>query len=359
MSWKLDDLTAAAGAPPAATGSALDGYQTTSPNQQHVNYIGTDGHIHELWYANTWTHNDLTKATGAPLAAPGSPLDGYASPNQQHVNYIGIDGHIHELWYGTQWAHNDLTEAAGGAPPAAPGSGLDGYVTASPNQQHVNYIGTDGHVHELWYGTQWAHNDLTAAAGGAPPAVLDSTLDGYVTASPNQQHVNYIGTDGHVHELWYGTQWSHNDLTVAAGAPLAALDSTLDGYVTTSPNQQHVNYIGTDNHVHELWYETEWSHNDLTAAAGAPDAASGSPLDGYTSPKQQHVNFIGVDRHVHELWYETEWSHNDLTAATGAGVVDFAGRKSSLDGYETTYSNQQHVNYVGTNNHVFELWYQN
>lgn len=307
MSWKLDDLTAAAGAPPAATGSALDGYQTTSPNQQHVNYIGTDGHIHELWYANTWTHNDLTKATGAPLAAPGSPLDGYASPNQQHVNYIGIDGHIHELWYGTQWAHNDLT----------------------------------------------------AAAGGAPPAVLDSTLDGYVTASPNQQHVNYIGTDGHVHELWYGTQWSHNDLTVAAGAPLAALDSTLDGYVTTSPNQQHVNYIGTDNHVHELWYETEWSHNDLTAAAGAPDAASGSPLDGYTSPKQQHVNFIGVDRHVHELWYETEWSHNDLTAATGAGVVDFAGRKSSLDGYETTYSNQQHVNYVGTNNHVLELWYQN
>jgi hypothetical protein len=29
-----------------------------------------------------------------------------------------------------------------------------------------------------------------------------------------------------------------------------------------------------------------------------------------------------------------------------------------LDGYETTYSYQQHVNFVSADNHVLELWYQ-
>ncbi|HXW70369.1 MAG TPA: hypothetical protein VEK34_02835, partial [Methylocella sp.] len=86
--------------------------------------------------------------------------------------------------------------ALGVAP--APGSALDGYQTSFNNQQHVNYIGTDGHVHELVYTSHWGHTDLTAAAG-APAAAAGSALDGYQTSFNNQQHVNYIGTDGHVH----------------------------------------------------------------------------------------------------------------------------------------------------------------
>ena len=141
--------------------SALDGYETTYNNQQHVNYIGTDGHVHELVYKDSWGHTDLTQAAGAPAAAPGSALDGYETTynNQQHVNYIGTDGHVHELVYQNHWGHTDLTQAAG-APNAAPGSALDGYETSFNNQQHVNYIGTDGHVHELVYQDHWGHTDL-------------------------------------------------------------------------------------------------------------------------------------------------------------------------------------------------------
>src|SRR5271170_3749461 len=121
--------------------SALDGYQTSFNNQQHVNYIGTDSHVHELVYQDHWAHTDLTQAAGAPNAAPGSPLDGYQTSfnNQQHVNYIGTDGHLHELVSTNHWAHTDLTQAAG-APNVAPGSPLDGYQTSFNNQQHVNYI---------------------------------------------------------------------------------------------------------------------------------------------------------------------------------------------------------------------------
>ena len=95
----------------------------------------------------------------------------------------------------------------------------------------------------------------------------------------------------------------------------------IDGYATATTffnNQQHVNFIGTDNHVHELFFDgTSWHDNDLTHLAHAQfDPAPGSALDGYQTPGQQHVNYIGTDNHVHELFFDgTSWHDNNLTAA--------------------------------------------
>jgi hypothetical protein len=266
--------TVAAG---AKKGSPLDGYETSFDSQQHVNYIGTDGHVHELVYKDDhWGHTDLTVAAGAQhhLPVAGSRLDGYETSfdSQQHVNYIGTDGHVHELVYkDDHWGHTDVTVAAGAQNhlPVA-GSPLDGYETSVNNQQHVNYIGIDGHVHELVYKDHWGHTDVTVAAGAQHHLpVAGSPLDGYETSFDSQQHVNYIGTDGHVHELVYkDDHWGHTDLTVAAGAQhhLPVAGSPLDGYETDFNNQQHVNYIGTSGHVHELVYKDHWSHTDLDVA---------------------------------------------------------------------------------------------
>jgi hypothetical protein len=68
---------------------------------QHVDYRGSDTHIHELWWdSNGWHTNDLTASTGATAAA-GDPA-GYMFDAQdtQHVVYRGNDNHIHELWWG-------------------------------------------------------------------------------------------------------------------------------------------------------------------------------------------------------------------------------------------------------------------
>jgi hypothetical protein len=143
------------------------------------------------------------------------------------------------------------------------GSGLDGYQTSFNNQQHVNFIGPECHVYELVYTDHWGHNDLTQIAG-APITAQESALDGYQTTFNNQQHVNFLGTDGHIHELVYTDHWSHNDLTNAAGAPGAMARSPLDGYQTTFNNQQHVNYLGADGQIHELVYTNRWSDNDLS-----------------------------------------------------------------------------------------------
>jgi len=149
----------------------------------------------------TWQSNDLTDFVNGPIAAAGSPIHGYqtAFNDQQHVNFMDAAGHVHELWYGSEWAQNDLTELAG-APPAIPESPIHGYATTYNRQQHVNYLDSNGHVHELWYGNEWAHNDLTELAD-ASPAGRESSVMGYQTTFNAQQHVNYLDAKGHVHEL--------------------------------------------------------------------------------------------------------------------------------------------------------------
>ncbi|HLI52500.1 MAG TPA: hypothetical protein VKU87_11945 [Thermomicrobiaceae bacterium] len=352
--WVRNPVTIVHQPSPIAPGSALDGYASSWNNQQHVNFAGTDNHVHELVYKNSWGYTDLMAVTGAPDIAPGSALDGYVSAwnSQQHVNFIGTDGHLHEIVYKDNWSNTDLTAAAG-APAPTPGSALDGYVTPWNNQQHVNFIAGFHHVYEIVYKDSWGFTDLTAVSG-APDVASGSQLDGYATPWNSQQHVNYIGPNNHVYEIVYKDSWGNTDLMAASGAPAAAAGSALAGYASTWNNQQHVNYIGTDNHVYEIVYKDSWGHTDLTAAAGAPAAAPGSALDGYTSGGNQlHVDYIGADHHVHELYFDTAWHHTDLTAAAGAPA---AAAGSPLDGYISS-GNQQHVNFVGTDNHVHELYF--
>ena len=269
-----------------------------------------------------WFNGDLTAGTGAPPAAPGSRLDGYVTSNDQmHINYVDADGHVHELWYQSPngpWLHNDLTDISQGNPPsAAPGSALAGYETSANGQQHVNYLDANGHVHELVYKEpSWQAGDLTAGTG-APPAAPGSRLDGYVTSANGQMHINYLDANGHVHELVYKEpSWQAGDLTAGAGAPPAAPGSALAGYETSFNNQQHINYLDTDGHVHELWYQSPngpWLHNDLTdiGQGNPPPAAPGSALAGYETSfnSQMHINYLDANGHVHELVYK----HSPIT----------------------------------------------
>jgi hypothetical protein len=252
-------------------------YVFAAQGTQHIVYLGfgangqgTDGHIHELYWDGQWHHNDLTAATGAPMAY--TPPLGYAFETQrtQHVFYVS-GGDIHELWWDSNgWHYNDLTVAAS-APTHGIGD-LRSYVFAAQGTQHVFYLATgnigqggDGHVHELyWDSGGWHHNDLTAAAG----APLASQPTGYVFDAQGTQHVVYQGLgadpytgDGHIHELYWDGRWHHNDLTVAARAPLAwgasqplgAYDYPM-GYGFVAQGTQHVVYRAIDSHIIELYW---------------------------------------------------------------------------------------------------------
>jgi hypothetical protein len=117
--------------------------------------------------------------------------------------------------------------------------------------------------------------------------------------------VVYVGTNGHIYELWWNpTGWHVEDLTAHTGAPLAHFSAGVWGYpfdpAPGVPNPtQHVLYRGVDSHIHELWWDsTGWHHNDLHGVPGTP-LASGDPTGfAHTGKGTQHVFFVSDTNHV-------------------------------------------------------------
>jgi hypothetical protein len=346
MGWNLNDLTTTTGSPDAAaqpTGYVFDAFGT-----QHVTYCGSDGRIHELlWDPTGWHHHDLT-----PSLQGVNTAIGYVFLCTEHVIYFAGSG-IYELWRDNHgWHHKDIFSAAGATGVTGTGRPI-GYGFTAQRTQHVNFPDLYGNVQELWWDSSgWHHNDLTAAAS-APKTGANPT--GYVFDAQGTQHVTYVGQDLHVYELWWdATGWHYNDLTAATGSPLAQINRNAAGYVFPSQATQHVNYIGTDNHIHELWWDrTGWHHNDLTSASGGPDA-SDEPA-GFMFAGTQQVVFRGVDNHIHELsWGSSSgWHDTDLTVATGAPPTSY-GRPT---GYAFNAYGSQHVIYGADNSHVMELYW--
>jgi len=361
MGWTYTDLTAVSGAPETLTAPCA--YMFDAQGTQHVVHIGQDGHIIELWWDEVgWHHNDLSIASGAPEVpneSRGNRAAGYvfAAQGTQHVYYVPADCHVHELWWDSNgWHHHDLTNANPDAPLSlvqAPCA----FVFDAEGTQHVNYVGSDFQVHEFWWQSgAWHHNDIAAAAS-APPAARISPV-GYVFADQATQHVDYVGMDGHIHELsWEAGHWNHNDLSATTGSPFPDA-SGLAAYVFVGEGTQHVDYIGQDHHVHELWWSTDgWHHEDLTAASGAPVLASSIQCAyAFEAQRTQHVVCAGDDGTMHELWWASDgWHYSDLTAETHAPPAALA----TPAGYVFSAQGTQHVDYVGiVDNHIYELRWQ-
>lgn len=111
--------------------------------------------------------------------------------------------------------------------------------------------------------------------------------------------------------------WRLNDLSVATGATLPTSRPT--GYAFDAEGTQHVTYV--------------------------------EPM-GYVFAGTQHVNYLGIDNHIYELWWDNSgWHLNDLTAAVGAPPVTYAEPR----GYAFEAHGTQHVIYRDDAKHVLEL----
>jgi hypothetical protein len=220
MGWNLNDLTVATGSPNAMsepTGYAFDAYGT-----QHVTYLGVDRHIHELaWNPAGWSHHDLTNATSSPQG--DNTAIGFAYLDTQRVIYFGGVG-VGQLWRDSHgWHYENVLGASGATGVTFTGRPI-GYGFLAQRTLHVNFPDLLSNVQELWWSSAsgWHQNNLTAAAG-APKTSANPT--GYVFDAQSTQHVNYVGVDSHVYELWWNTSgWHFNDLTAATGAPLAQIN---------------------------------------------------------------------------------------------------------------------------------------
>lgn len=102
-----------------------------------------------------------------------------------------------------------------------------------------------------------------------------------------EQKIVYRNSSNQLIELWnVGSGWNWNNLTIAAGAPLAA--GTPSGY--SFGGVQHVIYRSTANRVIELWGGSGgWNTHDMVATTAVPFAL-GDPR-GYasTATGKQHI----------------------------------------------------------------------
>lgn len=339
MGWQLKNLTT------ATAGTPLAVHQPTAwlfaQFTRHVVFQGftftggDDGQLYELYCSESddWNVKNLVSEADGALVATSA--DGYiwAHQGSQHVVYQGLrfDGHVHELWY-TQddgWNANDLTNAAQ-APLTL--SQPHGYETYYDGTQRVVYQARGGgHIHEMSNaGNGWHDLDLTAATG-APPCAPDAAPTGYSFEAQGTAHVLVRAQNGHILEFWRdAAAWHWGDLTAVTGAPAAGDAETVHGYVFRGEGGQHVDYVGVDHHVHELWWLAgAWHHNDLTVATGATAPGPTASPAGYAFEAglfqpvaTQHVLYTGTDTLVHELWWSAGvWNVNDIAARVGAPPI--------------------------------------
>jgi hypothetical protein len=271
-------------------------------------FVGTDRHVYELVQDLNQGAliENITTLSGAPLAVSGSPLASILNGEHGYIYFFDSNWHVHQLYWNNsgQWLNVDATAAAG-APSANPGSHLASFLFGG--YFLVDYITSDGHIHELYTqngGTTWATTDITAAAG-APTAALGSGLTGFKYPD-GHAHVFYFDGGKSLHELYSNGSW----FTDTMGAPSVTpnVGSLTSLYYNSS---MHVFFLGTGfqsttSDIFELAAQGEgpgfnsshtWQSNDVTTKVGGPSfpqAATVSPLVTYVHPPSSTVRLYYV-----------------------------------------------------------------
>jgi hypothetical protein len=372
--WGHADLMMAAGGAPSAVAWSPIGYSWAAGASKQVVYLTGDWHIHELNASFAWGHADLMTdvlAEAPPSPAPGSRIAAYSweTNHSKQVVYVTNDGHIHELSVrvGGGWNHLDLmtVPTLADAPRAAPWLPLAAYGWETGQTKQVVYVTTDGHIHELSFpfGGSWSHTDLTVRAGA--PSAAGSSISACSWETDKSKLVVFATEDGHIHELSaaVGGGWSHADLMTlptlagarrAAGSPVA--------YSWETGRSKQVVYETTSGHIYELSVAVggNWSHADLTARAGAPPNAAGSPIAGYgwRAGASKQVVYVTDDGHIQELSVRVgaDWTNADLTARTPGAPS--AARSRPIVGYSWDKRWTKQVVFQTEDGHLHELFVQ-
>jgi len=353
------------------------------PSDMKVFYLDNYSNLNELSWNGGWTWLQATGTNSRPSVVPGTQYVSYFNTiyNGDEVFYVANstgNSHIEQLW-GSSLSPTDLTSLAGGVP-LAPGTSPAGYIDPVASTDNVFYVGTDQAVHALAWSPApgWKENALLDATT-RPAAAVGSPLAGHTKTCSNGQvcsdEIFYVGANQHVYELWSWSQnpgWQWNDLTsasqdffvtappVAEGSPLVSFNDTVAGI-------DAVFYLGTNQHVYELLFNSSghWNWFDITQQlqtnySWVPLVGVGSSLAAHVNPMNQteEVFFLDSNGNVYEAWASS--SSPSTWYAAGSGPINGgnpAASGSPLKG-GISFNNQDHLWYIGTDNNVHELyWY--
>ncbi|MGB9234058.1 MAG: hypothetical protein WCC04_06560 [Terriglobales bacterium] len=289
------------------------------------------------------------KASNGPLSVPATGCSGGNGPGTNEWSNI---------YYGSMTPKgSSVTQAF--APFAGP---LASNMDSANKQLQVYTLGTDQNTHYNFTVDQFAFNGATWSSTdlgnlGAPLASQGSPVISYEYTIYDTTEAFYLTSDAQdVEQLW-GYNWAPNNLTVLANAQPATVGSRLVGYIDPIAVSDNVFYQGTDQHVHLLTWSEAGGWTEDTRLAHAPAAAFASALTGHMTAAAEEIFFVGTNNHVYQLWRWSKnydgWHVTDVTIANGTKPLAAAG--SPLAGFYDPAAGTDAVLYVGTNHHVYEL----
>lgn len=325
--WQRQDITTGPGAVLSQPGGGI-GNTTNIGGCPHVFYIDTNLHFGSVYRANitggcsaSWNYEDLSVDSGAPaLAAPSSPIAtiGPSFGALQSEFFMGSNSHIYRIyWPGSGVLSEDLMAAPGAV--LARLGGLASVVNAG-GCPHVFYTNTNQHFVSLYQTnttggclTGWNYEDLTTISGASNLTAGFSPVSSIGPSADALLSQFYVGSDNHIYRMyWPGTGVINQDLTSAAGGPLAIPVMGLTSNVNAG-NCPHVFYIDTNNHVSSFYQanitggcSTSWSYEDLTSSSGAGNnAANGTPITtiGPNVDAIQSQFYVGSNNDVFRLFW--------------------------------------------------------
>jgi hypothetical protein len=232
----------------------------------------------------------------------------------------------------------------------------------------------------------WHANNLTIQTG------IRAFLDGSALVNPNDlnshkptKHVFFHGFtgdlvqpggDGHVHEFWSDRsdgKWNHQNLTDKTHAPLIAVQTlgAPSSYVLKGDGTKHVIYQEDNGRIHELRWDGDWHHTDLTSAAGNAPLAINAPGQihqpfGYEysffdpgarrNIISQRVVYETQDNKIHQLRrkHGSGWDHAAVTDVP-VPILQPTAYVFTVQGQTAPGQASQRVLYVDDQHHAWEF----
>jgi len=201
----------------------------------------------------------------------------------------------------------------------------------------------------------WSDQNLISLAGSGTLAEAKAGVSSY--AIQDGQHIFFVASNQHVHQLYFNNSWwTDQDITSYNGdQELAATNSAVSAFADA--NGQYTYFVDTNQNIREYLYDSNgvWHDTDLSAGTGVV-AQSGTGLASYAIADGIHVFYIGSDKHVFQLYYSAAkgtWSNQDLTSYNGD--KELAASPSALSSFAD--ANGQHTYFADSKRHVHEYLY--
>lgn len=134
-------------------------------NRLECFYRDSADHIARLYFAKGgWRYEDLTVASGCPVAAAGDPAA--IDHKGPHIVFRDAGGHLADVSMPQDdtWVYRDLTRES-----SAPKAVSDPGVVAHEGHWHAVFVAEDGHVHDVYFDGTWHTQDLDALAKNPAP----------------------------------------------------------------------------------------------------------------------------------------------------------------------------------------------